>query len=116
VSDDPEIRRELTYGFPDDVEVVLAEDARDAWEKLKTMTPAVVVGSIRTGRSGSWALGHDMGTEPRLARVPILMVLEREQDVWLAKEGRATAVRVQPLGGSDIVDDVLELMSAGSAE
>jgi DNA-binding response OmpR family regulator len=110
VTDDPEVRRELRYAFPADIELETVPDAVDAWERLKSITPGLVIVSIRTGNAGGIALARDMRMTERLANVPVLMLLERPQDKWLAKEGGATNVRVAPFEAADLVEDALELL------
>jgi DNA-binding response OmpR family regulator len=112
VSDDPEIKREMRYAWPIDVEVEVVDDAAPAWERLKSITPGLVMVSIRTGNAGGFALARDMSMVPRLADVPVLMLLERDQDKWLAKEGGATKVRVAPFEASELVVDALDLLNA----
>jgi DNA-binding response OmpR family regulator len=112
VSDDPEVKRELRYAWPADIDLEVADDATPAWDRLKAITPGLVIVSIRTGNAGGFALTRDMSMVPRLAEVPVLMLLEREQDTWLAKEGGATKVRVAPFEASDLVADALDLLNA----
>ena len=110
VSDDPEVQRELKFAFPEDVELALVDDAIGAAAFLAKTTPGLVIVSLRTGNAGGVALSREMDMEPRLASVPRLVLLERSQDTWLAKEGGATKVRVAPFEASDLVTDALELL------
>lgn len=110
VSDDPEVQRELRYAFPADIELEMADDAIPAWDRMKAITPGLVIASIRTGNAGGFALSRDMEMDPRLARIPRLLLLERAEDTWLAKEGGATKVRVAPFEASDLVADALDLL------
>jgi DNA-binding response OmpR family regulator len=109
VSDDPLIRAETTYGFPSNVRVELASDAREAMAFMHETVPAVVVVDIQTGSAGGFSLARDMSQFPRLQRIPICMLLEREQDRWLANEAGARLLRTKPIETGDLVADVLGL-------
>ena len=98
-------------GFPSDVEVDVAADARSAWSLLQSRTPAVVVVDLRTGSAGGFALARDMKANARLSKVPILMLLERDQDGWLAKQAGATRWLVKPVGIENIVSEAVSLFS-----
>ena len=109
VSDDPHLREEAEFGFAEETDVTLALDARDAWRYLATSAPDAVVVDLQTGSAGGFALVRDMKADTRLKEVPALILLEREQDTWLARQAGASAVRVKPLEVSDLVDEVARL-------
>lgn len=111
VSDDERIRDEARFGFTPSLEVELARDARDALKQMETGTPAVVVIDIHTGSAGGYALCKDMGQNRRLRDIPVLMLLERDQDVWLAKQAGAELIRTKPIDTTDLVADALSLIS-----
>ncbi len=111
VSDDPHVREELEHGFPSGVVVRMAIDAREAWGLMDHATPSVVVVDLQTGSAGGFALSKDMHDVLRLARVPILMLLDRRQDEWLAKQAEATAVRLKPIEVTRLVGDVMSMMT-----
>lgn len=110
VSDDPRVRDEARFGFAPELDVAIAEDARDALEQMRGDTPAAVVIDLQTGSAGGFALCKDMQHTRGLGRVPVLMLLEREQDVWLAGQAGATLIRTKPIDASDLVADVLSLV------
>ena len=109
VSDDPLIHEEARFGFPVDVTIKCTGDAREAIAWMKDVRPAAVVVDIQTGSAGGFALARDMAQTARLRDVPICMLLEREQDRWLALQAGAGLVRLKPIETSDLVSDVLEL-------
>lgn len=110
VSDDPHLRSEAEFGFPEDVEIELATDGRDGWDRLREGDPPdVVVVDLQTGSAGGFGLVSDMQATDRLKNVPTLVLLEREQDVWLARQAGARAIRVKPLEVTDLVSEVLSL-------
>lgn len=112
VSDDARVRDAAGDGFGGSVEVTFASDAREALEILRSATPAVVVVDMHAGSAGGFALCKDMGANPRLARVPVLMLLERDQDAWLARTAGAAIYKTKPVDGSDLVESVLSLSSS----
>ncbi len=111
VSDDDGIRDEARFGFAPDLEVALARDARDALRQMEAEVPAVVVIDLHTGSAGGFALCKDMDQDPRLRDVPVLMLLDRDQDRWLAQQAGAKLIRTKPIDSSDLVADTLSLIS-----
>ena len=113
VSDDERVRDEACFGFAPSLEVELARDARDALERMRLEVPVVVVIDMHTGSAGGFALSKDMHADPRLQRVPVLMLLERDQDEWLAKQAGAGLIRTKPIDTTDLVADALSLIPSG---
>jgi DNA-binding response OmpR family regulator len=112
VSEDPLIREEAEFGFPTGVEIDFASDAREAFRKLEARVPDVLVVDIQTGSAGGFSLATEMNQRARMRDVPILMLLERTQDAWLANQAGAARHRVKPLETPDLVADVLELAAS----
>jgi chemosensory pili system protein ChpA (sensor histidine kinase/response regulator) len=115
VTDDAGVREEVSFGYPEDVEVTVASDSREAIELMRSLMPDVVVMEIRTGSAGGFALAREMRQSKKLEHVPILMLLERAQDEWLARQAGAQATRIQPLETSDLVTETLSLLPAPAA-
>ncbi|MDQ4142134.1 MAG: response regulator [Actinomycetota bacterium] len=109
VTDDAQLAHEASFGFPVGVRVTVVRDAREALEFAGQQTPSVVVVDLQTGSSGGIALAREMAQDDRLANVPIMMLLERPEDEWLAKRGGAHLVRTKPLDTTELVTDTLEL-------
>jgi len=110
VSDDERVRSELRYGFPIDADVEMASDARDAWSKMTDRIPDVVVADLQTGSAGGYGLTRDMSQNERLAGVPVLILIDRDQDGWLARQAGARATRRKPLETAALVAAALELV------
>jgi DNA-binding response OmpR family regulator len=113
VSDDPLVRDEARYGFPEGVEVEFAADAREAATRLSRRSPTVVVVDMQTGNAGGYALTRYMAESKSLAGVPTLVLLERPQDAWLARNAGATAHRTKPLAPGELALAVLALAKPG---
>lgn len=109
VADDDELLDER-FGFPQDVDVRTATDAREAWELMRSERPVAAIVDLRTGSAGGYSLSRDMAADARLAHVPIVMVIERTQDRWLAKQAGAKAVLTRPLAPGALVATTLSLL------
>jgi DNA-binding response OmpR family regulator len=105
VTDNKPVREELEFGFPEPVEVEFAHDARDAWRRLNedgAPISAVVV-DLQTGAAGGFSLAHDMKAVRALAGIPIVILLEREQDAWLARQAGARSALLKPVTASQVL-------------
>ena len=111
VTDDPDVQDDAEFAFPTDVKVRCVPDAREAWSVLQTMTPHAVVVDIQSGSAGGITLSKDMSQDPRLDPVPILMLLQRAEDRWLASQGGADAVLVKPVASDALVRETLALIA-----
>ena len=111
VSDDPAVRDEMRYGAPDGVEVSFALDSRQAIEAMLKAAPSVVVVDLQTGSAGGYNLAKRMSQTRSLSKVPVLMLLERPQDAWLARQSGAARVRVKPVDAASLIEQTLELVS-----
>jgi DNA-binding response OmpR family regulator len=110
VSDDEHLRDEATFAFPTDVEVVLAKESSDAWHVLEERRPDAVVVALRSGNAGGFNLLRAMSQRVDLKDVPSLMLLDRDQDRWLAKQAGATVCRTGPLEAGDLAAETLDLV------
>ncbi len=112
VSDDPLVREECQFGFPSDTTVEIYHDELDATGAMADRAPDVVIVDLQTGNAGGYSLTRRMRSSPRLSDVPILILLEREQDRWLAHQSGATNSRVKPLPMASLIREALELIPA----
>lgn len=102
VSDDPQLASDLDLTFPDHIEVRAVRDARSAWGAVGESAPDAVVVEIRSGNAGGFALARDMSHKAALRDVPVIMLLEREQDRWLSDQAGASETLIQPISPVDI--------------
>lgn len=107
VSDDPLVREQARSGFPAGVTTSFAIDARAAWQQMQEKEPSVVVADMQAGNAGAYGLARDMAYNERFARIPVVILLERAHDAWLAKSAGATAYRTKPLDAGELVREVL---------
>lgn len=110
VSHDPTLQREARFAFPEDYDVVVVDDAREASAELSAWTPAVLVVDLLTGSAGGFALGSDLAQDRRLSGVPMLMLIDRHQDEWLARRAGADAVRIKPVDAAELAASALDLV------
>ena len=115
VSDDNHLAEEASYSFPPNFDVKVAKDGPAAWVFMDRSAPEVAIVEMRGANAGGPSLAEEMGQREGLRHVPILMLLERPQDEWLAKKMGATATRVQPIEASDLVAEALALIVPTSA-
>jgi two-component system, chemotaxis family, chemotaxis protein CheY len=112
VSDDPRVADELRFGLPDGFEIAVAVDGRDAWKEVAAgVTPIAVVVDLQTGSAGGFSLARDMSQNALLGVVPIVMLIERDQDEWLAREAGARVILRRPLEPAVLVDALLSVLS-----
>jgi DNA-binding response OmpR family regulator len=112
VSTDPDVEEEVRFGLPEGLEIVSVNDAAAALESLATFTPLAVMVDLRTGRSGGYSLAMDMSQIVRLAQIPVIVVVERDQDRWLAKQAGATLVLRKPLDSNELWLAVSSVLAA----
>lgn len=114
VSDDAALHAAMRSAAPVGVEIESTVDARSAWDVMKQWTPSGVVVDLQTGSAGGFGLCRDMGSSELLADVPVLMLLERTQDAWLARQAGAAAHRVKPIHALELVRCALEVAGSGA--
>jgi DNA-binding response OmpR family regulator len=112
VSDDPGLREDASYSFPDEFDVLLASDARDALRIMDARPPSLAIVDIKTGSAGGFNLVREMDHLAALENVPVLMLLEREQDSWLAGQAGAQRWRTKPVEGWQLVDEAKALVAS----
>jgi len=111
VSRDENILDDARYAFPADVQVHCTSDAREAWKELELLIPDAMIVDIQSGSAGGFNLARDMSQNDRLRHVPILMLLQRTEDAWLARQGGADAFLVKPVVSDELVRETLALIS-----
>ena len=112
VSDDPAVEEEVRFGLPEGLGIVSYNDAASAIEALATFTPLAVLVDLRTGHSGGYSLAMDMSQTARLARIPVIVAIERDQDRWLAKQAGASLVLRKPLNSNELWAAVSSVLAA----
>lgn len=111
VSRDDSILDDAHFGFPAHAEVRTAADAREAREVLKDFQPSVVIADLMTGSAGGFVVAREMSQMAALVDVPILILLDRDQDSWLADQAGAKMHRTKPLTAESLAADALSLIA-----
>ena len=91
-----QVRAALVAPGQEVIEVTRGQDVRDA---VAEREPGLVVLDLQIGNMGGIAVAIDLHLEEsggRLPHVPILLLLDREADRFLAKRAAAEAVLVKP--------------------
>jgi DNA-binding response OmpR family regulator len=112
VSDDPGLREDVTYSFPDEYDVLLARDAREALRMMDARPPVLAIVDIKTGSAGGFNLAREMHNVAGLNGIPVLMLLERHQDGWLARQAGAVRWRTKPVEGWELVQEATSLLAS----
>lgn len=112
VTSDPNVSEEAALGFPADYTVEIVSDAREAIDALARMTPSCMIVDLQSGSAGGFALLKDVSQIHRLAHVPVLMLVRRLEDSWLAEQAGATRVLRKPVSSADLVKATIEVASA----
>ena len=110
-TDDPSVRDELEFGAPADIGIHFARDAREAWARLQERAPSAVVVDLQAGSAGGFALTRDMSYDERFADIPVVMLLERDQDGWLSRQAGASLYRIKPVVAGELMRDIEELVT-----
>ena len=115
VTDQEPVRAALRYGFPDDIAVSFVLDSREALRSLAEIAPSVVVVDLQTGSAGGYGLARDMSADVRWARVPVIMLLERDQDAWLARQAGARITITKPVAAGRVTEGIRAVVDASAA-
>ncbi len=101
VSDSPTVRQAVIASLPDpDITVRELTEGAQVLPAVRTSTPDLVVLDQQIGRMGGMATCLDLHLEQgagRLPHVPVLMLLDRRADVFLARRSEAEGYVVKPL-------------------
>jgi len=78
--------------------------------------PDAVVADEIASRAGAFSLARDLRGDPDPYLGPIVVLLERRQDAWLARWSGADAWFVKPVDPFELADRLVELMSRTEKE
>jgi len=120
VSDSPRVREEVVAGLPD-VGITVRElnNGVDVRPAVLEHTPDLIVLDLQIGRMGGMAVALDLHLEAgagRAPRVPVLMLLDRRADVFLARRSNVQGWVVKPLDPMRVGRAVTALLAGGPYE
>jgi DNA-binding response OmpR family regulator len=96
-------------------EVIDVERGHDVRKAVDDRHPDLVVVDLQIGNMGGMAVSLDLRLEEsggRLPRVPILILLDREADKFLARRSTADAMLVKPIDPGTLRRTVKNLLAA----
>ncbi len=96
----------------------VVRSGQDVRPAVKASTPDLVILDFQIGNMGGMATCLDLRLESgvgRLPRVPVLMLADREADVFLARRSEADAWLVKPLNPLLLRRTAQELLQADAA-
>jgi DNA-binding response OmpR family regulator len=97
-----------------DCDVLAAFDGKVALALTREQSPAAVVLTSSLGQMGGLAVSREIKTSVDLGEIAeprVVVLLEREADVWLAGWSRCDAWLVKPVDPTDVADLVRQLLS-----
>ena len=116
-SDAQHVRNEVRAAI-DDPDVVIREVTRGAHvlPAVQERAPDLAIIDLQIGKMGGMAVCLDLHLEEgagRLPHVPVLMLLDRRADVFLARRSHAEGWAVKPLDPMRLARAIRSLLSGG---
>ena len=99
-------------------EVIEIERGHDVRQAVADKTPDLVIVDLQIANMGGMAVSMDLRLEEsggRLPHVPILILLDREADRFLARRSAADAMLVKPIDAGTLRRTVKNLLAAKDA-
>lgn len=117
-SDAPTVRAEIAAvaGSPDII-IVEARSGPDVMAQVSESMPDLVIVDMQMGNMGGMATTLELRLEAsygKLAHVPVLMLLDRRPDVFLARRSGAEGWLVKPLDPIRLRRSVAALLAGGT--
>ena len=120
VSDSSKVREEVIASLPDTgITVRELNHGADVLPAVLSRKPDLIVLDQQIGRMGGMATALDLHLEAgagRLPHVPILMLLDRRADVFLARRSDAEGWVVKPIDALRLGRAITELLAGGTFE
>ena len=120
VSDSPNVREAVIASLPDP-SITVRELTRgtDVLPAVRKKKPDLIVLDQQIGRMGGMASALDLHLEAgagRVPHVPVLMLLDRRADVFLARRSDAEGWVVKPIDPLRLGRAISELLAGGTFE
>jgi len=120
VSDSPNVREAVIAALPSpDITVRELSAGAQVREAVQQSTPDLVILDQQIGCMGGMAVCLDLHLEQgagRLPPVPVLMLLDRRADVFLARRSEAEGYVVKPVDPPRLGRAITALLSGGTYE
>jgi DNA-binding NarL/FixJ family response regulator len=88
-------------------------------DACKQSAPDLVVADMQVGHMGGMAIAMDLHLEEsggRLPHIPVILLLDRRADVFLARRSQVEGFLVKPLDSFRIADAAKAVLSGGTYE
>jgi DNA-binding response OmpR family regulator len=118
-SDSPSVVDEVSSCLGKETTLRKVPTGRQIRAAVAELRPDLVVLDLQTGSMGGMAACLDLRLEEgagRLPRVPVLMLLDRRPDVFLARRSSADGWVLKPLDPVRLRKAITQLMSGGTYE
>ena len=120
VSDSPKVREEVIASLPD-ASIAVRELTRgaDVAPAVRAKRPDLVILDQQIGRMGGMATALELHLEEgagRLPHVPVLMLLDRRADVFLARRSDTEGWVVKPIDPLRLRRAISTLLAGGTYE
>lgn len=120
VSDSSNVREEVIASLPDtNITVRELNHGADVLPAVHSKKPDLVILDQQIGRMGGMATALDLHLEAgagRVPHVPVLMLLDRRADVFLARRSDAEGWVVKPIDPLRLGRAITELLAGGTFE
>lgn len=119
VSDAPWTREEVSSALPVDATVQLLSSGRAVRAAIKEESPDLVILDSQIGSMGAIAVALDIQNEAsggRMEAIPLLLLLDRQADVFLARNAKIAGYLVKPLDPLRLRRAVNALLADGTYE
>ena len=120
VSDSPNVREEVIASLPDaNISVRELNHGADVLPAVRSKKPDLIILDSQIGRMGGMAVALDLHLEEgagRAPHVPILMLLDRRADVFLARRSDAEGWIVKPIDPLRLGRAISAIMAGGTYE
>jgi len=117
IDDDPDFLDYISIVLSSNgYEVLTASNVEDGLAKMRTLLPDLVIADVMLSYSlEGWTISREMFSDPRLRKIPLLMVsaIVSKEDVGLfpsEEEGRVDAFLRKPIDPSTLLERISELL------
>jgi DNA-binding response OmpR family regulator len=118
VADAPTVLAEVRSALEsDDIEIRELRSGADVRDEVEAEPPDLVVTDLQVGSMGGVAICHDLRLEEsgrRQVHVPVLLLLDRRADVFIARHSGADGWLVKPLDPLRLRKAAKALLDGGS--
>lgn len=118
VADAPWVRNQVAAALSDSgTEVREVTDPRTAVDEVIDFEPDVIIIDMQIGSMGGMAVARavrDSAYETHLADIPLVLLLDRAADAFIAKRASAHAWLTKPLTAQDLRATLEQVQGAGA--